>query len=163
MADRNQTARDREQAQRELGQQLQKFARLLNEGKTGMIDRFGIAITPGAYVLYRPTFDLIFEVVDVAPILDMSRPAGYLKLSLACETTIEFVAGQRGMSIVKCGERSKVEGEAAIQPPGSQPASEATAASVPPGAEDIRRPATYDGDPPLAQLDPPDEKLGGTD
>lgn len=122
MVDRNQAAREREQAQRELGQQLQKFARLLNEGKTGLIDRFGIQLRPGDYLLYRPTFDLIFEVVDIAPVLDQSRPAGYLKLKLACETTIEFVAGQRAMSIVKCGQRSVEEGGAAeIQPPRSQP------------------------------------------
>jgi len=121
MTDRNQAAKDREQAQRELNQQLQKFARQLSEGKTGLLDRFGIKLMPGHYVIYRPTFDLIFEVVDVVPILDASRPPGYLTLKLSCTTSIEFVAGQRGMSLIKCGEKS-IEGDTAvIQPPGSQP------------------------------------------
>jgi len=134
MVDRNQAAKDREQAQRELGQQLQKFARLLNEGKTGMIDRFGVKLGVGAYVVYAPPHDLIFEVLDVAPVLDMSRPAGYIKLKLVAETTIEFIAGQRAMNVIKCGEKA-AEGEVAIQPPGSVPPEDQPADQGPSEAE----------------------------
>jgi len=124
MVDRNQATRDRDQAQRELSQQLQKFARDLATGRTGLVDRFGIKITPGCYVMYRPDIDLIFEVVDVVPILDHSRPPGHLRAKLIATSDVEFVAGTRAMTMVKCGEKSiESTGEtvAAIQPPGSVP------------------------------------------
>ena len=160
MTDRNQAAKDREQAQRELNQQLQKFARQLNEGKTGLLDRFGIKLMPGHYVIYRPTFDLIFEVVDVVPILDATRPPGYLTLKLSCTTSIEFVAGQRGMSLIKCGEKS-IEGDTAvIQPPGSVPPEGPPPASDPANLADGER----DDHAATTTEEPPDaEKLGGTD
>ncbi|MES2959859.1 MAG: hypothetical protein V4792_16840, partial [Pseudomonadota bacterium] len=100
--DRNQVTRERQQAQRELQQQLQKFARDLSAGKTGVVDRFGVTIAPGTFVLYRPAVDLIYEVVDVVPVLDMSRPAGHVTIKLVCQTDVEFVAGIRAMTLVKC-------------------------------------------------------------
>ncbi len=134
--DRNQATRQREQAQRELQQQLQKFARDLSAAKTGVVDRFGVAVTPGTYVLYRPAVDLIYEVVDVVPILDMSRPAGHVTIRLVCQTDVEFVAGVRAMTLVKCGEKAAA-GEAAIQPPGSRP----------PGPVEVEPlPVTYESD-----------------
>ena len=123
MADR--VAKDRQQAERELNQQIQKFARLMNEGKTGMIDRFGVKIEPGHYVLYRPMHDLIFEVVDVVPSLNPQHMVGTVILKLACATDVQFVAGQRAMTLLKCGQRAvDEEGKTELIQPGSQPASE---------------------------------------
>lgn len=145
MVDRNQAAREREQAQRELSQQLQKFARQLSSGQTGLLDRFGIKLTPGDYVTYRSpsTHDLIFEILDIVPILDMSRPPGHLTLKLSCTTDVEFVAGQRGLSLIRCGEKSKTEaGMADIQPPHDQ---------VPAGSDGNTAPST--------STDTPDETI----
>jgi len=125
MVDRNQAAKDREQAQRELQQQIQKFARAMNEGKTGMVDRFGVKIEAGHYVLYRPMHDLIFEVIDVAPSLNPQHMVGTVVLKLACTTDVQFIAGQRAMTMIKCGQRAAdEEGAADLKQPGSEPAAD---------------------------------------
>ena len=152
MVDRNQAARDREQAQRELQQQIQKFARAMNEGKTGMVDRFGVKIEAGHYVLYRPMHDLIFEVIDVAPSLNPQHMVGTITLKLACTTDVQFVAGQRAMTVIKCGQRAAdEEGAADLKSPGSEPAADQLDARAHAGDGDGAAQEAGGGDDPAAE------------
>ena len=112
--------KDRQQAMVEARQQIAKFARDLNSGKTAMLDRFGAKVEPGDYVLYRPMHDLIFEVVDVKPSLDLQHPVGTLTVVMQCSTDVQFMASMRAMTLIKCGMRAKDDAAAAdITPPGT--------------------------------------------
>lgn len=154
MVDRNRAAKDRQQAEFELRQQLQKFARDLAAGQTGMVDRFGAKIEPGDFVLYRPQHDLIFEVLDVAPILDMTAAPGVIKLVLRADTDVQFFASQRSMTLIKCGSKARdVEGSADIKPPGTDAPAEFPPAEPP---TDLPAPGQ-----PASQVDEPRADEGG--
>lgn len=119
--------KDRQQAQRELGQQLQKFARDLAAGRTAFVDRFGAKVDKGDYVIYQPPHDLIFEVMDVTPVLDPRvGVVGAVTVRLVSTTDIQFIASQRAMNVIKCGTQAKAQdgtaipGEADIKPAGSE-------------------------------------------
>lgn len=125
MTDRNEAVRQREHAQRMFNQELVKFTRLLNEGKTGLLDRFGVQVNPRDLTLYTPDWPLVFDVVDVTPVLDPSHPVGTLNMELRCTVNVKFIAGQRSMNIIKCGRRPEPDAEgkpatADLASPGSE-------------------------------------------
>jgi len=149
--DRNRIAKDREQAMAEARQQIAKFARDLSAGRAAMLDRFGAKVEPGDYVLYRPMHDLIFEVTDVKPSLDLQYPVGTLTVVLHCETNVQFMASQRAMTMVKCGTRAKDDPTVTdITPPGTN------APHEPP--TDLPAP-----DQPASQIDDPDAEARAED
>lgn len=64
-------------------------------------DRFGAPVTPGSHILFRPTYDFVYEVLDVKPVLDPNAPPGMINLVLASETTITIPAGTPLMNMVR--------------------------------------------------------------
>jgi len=54
-------------------------------------DRFGVPIRPGQHVLYRPEIDVVYQVLDVKPILDPRMPTGSVQLVLT--VTMPLVLG----------------------------------------------------------------------
>ena len=126
MVDRNQAARERAHAQRMFNQDLQRFVRLLNEGKTGLLDRFNVQVQPGDLVLYQPDWQQVYDVIDIAPEMDPQHPVGTLTMKLRCTIDVKFIAGHRSMTIIKCGRRPEAD-ETQKTPapllasPGSQP------------------------------------------
>lgn len=59
------------------------FARAVQQGMVAPIDRFGNRVRPGMRVLYRPPFDLVYEVDAITPLLDPRQPAGLVTLMLS--------------------------------------------------------------------------------
>lgn len=91
-------------------------------------DRFGRPILPGDAVLYRPSVDMVMQVVSIAPKLDPRLPAGTLEIKLIAEVPMLLPAGVAQPPFITMGNykeflRSigvKVEGDDA-QPPADTP------------------------------------------
>lgn len=83
-------------------------------------DRFGVPIQIGTNVLFRPSFDFVYEVKDVRPVLDPNIPPGHVQVVLVSATTLTLPAGQPLMSMVCIGN--------AAPPPEEKPAEETTSA-----------------------------------
>lgn len=128
--DRNEKARgefEQKAALKRHAMAAREFAADLHDGKIGVPDRFGVLIKKGDLVVYKPPpfHDLVWEVLDVVPVMDPSRPVGTVRLEMRVNLPVEFFAGQRIMSAIRCGTSAKVdEGEIAaansapvIEPP----------------------------------------------
>lgn len=92
------------------------------------MDRFGAPCIPGAKILYRPDFDFVYEVLEVAPVLDPGAPPGMIKVTMVAETTIVLRAGQLAMNMVRIGVAAPEESV-----PSDAPDAEATPAEPPSG------------------------------
>lgn len=66
--DRNDQAR--------MAQAQQQFAQQLAAGNISARDRFGSPITKGSIIIWDANQQVVWEVVDVAPVLDPSAPPG---------------------------------------------------------------------------------------
>jgi hypothetical protein len=67
------------------------------------LDRFGKVLEAGHLVLFHPGEDLVFEVVDVRPVLNPNAPAGRaMQVTLRAAFPVQTVAAlpDRGMVIV---------------------------------------------------------------
>ena len=82
--------RDEVLKQQQIAEGQRQFAAALASGDQRAMpkDRFGVAIAPGRLLLYRPPQDLIFKVVDVAPVLDPRMRPGLVTIKLLCEVPI---------------------------------------------------------------------------
>lgn len=137
MVDRNQAAREREHAARMFQQDLAKFTRLLNEGKTGLVDRFGVQLTPGDLTLYSPDWPLVFDVGNITPVMDPSQPVGALNMVLTCTVNVKFMSGVRAMTLIKCGRRPEAGADPSLAAPGSEaPTAAASTLADDPHAEE---------------------------
>lgn len=76
-------------------------------------DRFGVPIAPNTNVLFRPSYDFVYQVTDVAPVIDPRVPPGQVRLTLQSVTTITVPAGMPLMNMLVIGvaEESKPSGE----------------------------------------------------
>ena len=107
-----------EQARQEfaLAQQRRAFAQAVTSGQAAVLDRLAQPVAKGALVLWRPPHDLIYEVVDVAPVLDPRQPPGLVQLTLMSTAPVTFYAGQPAMSLVVIGQQH-AEGHAELTTP----------------------------------------------
>lgn len=126
--DRNQQARERfaqTQREREAARIMQEFARAVSSGSAGAIDRFGQRIEIGSRVLFKPPFDYIYDVVDVAPVLAPGAPAGLvrLRMTLTADVTVPVNQQQMGMCVVGEVEAQKTADAQEPAAPPQEPAS----------------------------------------
>src|SRR3990172_2040272 len=80
------------------------------------IDRLGKLIEPGHLILFHTDEDLIFEVVDVRPVLNPGVPAGMqaMQVVLRAEFPVSFLAAQPNRAMVIIGEsKARIEAKAA--------------------------------------------------
>lgn len=95
-------------------------------------DRFGVPIAPRTNVLFRPSYDFVYEVVDVAPVIDPRVPPGQVRLTLQSTTSITVPAGMPLMNMVVIGVANQAEPAAApsddadLEPPADPPPAEDT-------------------------------------
>lgn len=79
-----------------------QVARMLGDGNPMAFphDRFQKPMRPGSMILFRPTFDFVYEVVSVDPVIDPTVPAGHIRMTLLSQTTLTVPVGQAIMSAV---------------------------------------------------------------
>ena len=105
MADRN-----REFLKIRAGQLAEeRFKQQLQVGEAAVLDRFGIPIRSGAMVVWRPPFDLIFQVLKAEALvsLDPRRPVppGMMTLTISSgEFPLNLLANQPQMTLIHCGQ-----------------------------------------------------------
>ena len=68
------TLRQAERRQREAQEASRQFLRALAAGQASAVDRFGEPIEVGCKLLYKASFDIVFQVVGVSPVLDRNLP-----------------------------------------------------------------------------------------
>ena len=79
------------------------------------IDRLGKMIEPGHLILFHTEEDLIFEVVDVRPVLNPGLPQGTqaMQVLLRAEFPVGFLAAQPNRAMVIIGEsKARIEAKA---------------------------------------------------
>lgn len=92
----------------------EKFNRQLQAGESAVLDRFGLPIRKGAMVIWRPPFDLIFQVVSAEALisLDPTRPVppGQMTLQLTSgEFPLHVVANVPQMTLLHIGQLPEPE------------------------------------------------------
>lgn len=106
-------------------QARQAFAQALSAGDPHALprDRFGVAIRPGMKVLYRPNVDMIFDVVDVRPVLDPRLPPGVVTIVLQAAAPVSVRIGQPVINMIVIATDAPKDGaEADPAPPVGEPA-----------------------------------------
>ncbi len=81
------------------------FGAAVRDGLVSALDRFGQPITAGTLVLYRSNVDVVFQVLDVKPVLDPRVPTGAVTLVLAVEIPLTVPVRQPIVTLVKIGAR----------------------------------------------------------
>jgi len=94
MADQHRMTDQQRAFQDELRKARKQFANAIAAGQVHVLDRFNNGLKPGQKVLYRPPFDLIFDVVDVAPVFDLNMPPGAMTVTLTVTLPIKVMANQ---------------------------------------------------------------------
>lgn len=102
-----------------------EFARRVNTGSIPVIDRMGNQLKPEMVIIYDPEVDQIFEVVNIAPVLDPSAPQGLARVTLQATCQVVVPLGQPIQRFMFCGFKSAEAQQRAI--------AEATGAPVEPG------------------------------
>jgi len=123
--DRNKLARDQfamRQQQQQIAKQIQHaFAAFAGDwaaGKVRVLDRFAVAIKKGDLVLWTPPHQLVYEVVDVQPILQpiANQPIGQVQITLELKAPVVFMVEQPAMGVVVVGHQHG-EGHAELVTP----------------------------------------------
>ena len=97
------------QAEKERRDQLNKFARALAAGQTGLLNRTGQTLTAGDIVFYLPPEPVAYAIVDVAPCMDVRLPAGLLNVTImALPFTVQVPAGQQWRQALPSGLKGDV-------------------------------------------------------
>lgn len=122
VADRNELFR----RQRERHQQDGQLARALQQGdpRATPRDRFGVPIRPGQHLLFRPTYDFVYEVLAAEPVLDPSAPPGMVRLRVRTESSLVIPAGSPLMNMIVLGT---VNPEAPVEESAREPEKEVPA------------------------------------
>lgn len=71
-----------------------RFLSALSAGQAGARDRFNNIIEGGQKLLYKTPYDLIFDVVSVAPVLDPQAPPGMMDVMLTVTFPLRVMANQ---------------------------------------------------------------------
>lgn len=94
-----------------------QFLNALSAGQAGARDRFNNIIEPGQKLLYKTPFDLMFEVVAVAPVLDPNVPPGMMDVTLAVRFPLRVMANQPNPGAVIVAQVQPEEKPATEQSP----------------------------------------------
>lgn len=97
-----------------------QFAQAFASGSIKAIDRIGQPIETGALVMYRPPFDLIYEVHDVKPVLDPRQPVGVVQAVLSCSVPVLLQVNTPVMAMIRVGTQ-QAPGQASLDPLQAQP------------------------------------------
>jgi len=120
------------------------FQTAVRMGKAYAIDRFASPIQQGSLVLWATPHDMVWQVIDVKPVLDVRQPPGLMTLVMHCEVPVQFIAGQPAMGLVVVG-RQNAPGHAQLDTP--------QIASGPPAEAPTGQPEALDDD---SEPDPKD-------
>ena len=132
MVDRNKQFLNNRALEKQFGAQLQ-------QGSMAVRDRFGVAISAGALVIFAPPYDLIFQVVSAEPLISLDPrfpvPPGRMKLVLQTEFPLMLLANQPQMNMIHCGmtdgiAHSEVKSPDAAAAPAAEAPTDAPASSV---------------------------------
>ena len=118
--DRNFVARKQFEEQQRVKQLNKQVREAVSSGSLTVVDRIGQTLEKGALVVWRPPFDLVFEVLDAVPILDPGAPPGAMRVVLTCTTSAGIPAGQPQMNMIRIGTQ-RSEGHAELDPVGETP------------------------------------------
>ena len=130
---------------------LRQFAAQVANGHAYAIDRINQRIEVGSLVVWRPPADLIFEVVDIAPVLNPGEPPGRLKLALSTLVPDHIVsANVRQLSMIVIGKQI-APGHADISGPKMQSEPDSPDHSKPSACEQHSGPMSPDD---VEQLEP---------
>lgn len=100
---------DQFQLEKERRDQLNKFARALASGQTGLLNRTGQTIVPGDLVFYIPAEPTAYSIVDVAPCMDVRLPPGLLNVTImALPFVVQVPAGQQWRQALPTGMKGDV-------------------------------------------------------
>lgn len=105
------------QAQREFAHR--QFALQVQRGEAAILDRFGQKLEPGAIVLFHNNQDLVFQVAEVAPILDPNQPPGRFRLMLETTAPLAYPANVPIADLVRVGKQIS-EGHSEITGPSQE-------------------------------------------
>jgi hypothetical protein len=91
--------------QRERAHADASIGRAIVEGNPAVFpkDRFGAPVAPGANVLFRPSYDFVYQVVEATPVIDPRVPPGQVRLTLQSTTSITVPAGMPLMNMLVIG------------------------------------------------------------
>lgn len=83
-------------------EQLSKAARMAvrNGGGPAVLDRFNNPIPVGGMVIYHPPVDLVYQVVDVRPVMDPRAPKGLATVTLQVQFPIQVPFGHPNMQLL---------------------------------------------------------------
>jgi hypothetical protein len=93
-----------------------QFAARVHAGELNALDRLGRKLQKGALVVWRPEQETVWEVVDIAPVLDPSAPQGFIRVTLAAGGTLNAFANNVQPHVIIVGQRAPEPD--AILPPG---------------------------------------------
>ena len=109
--DRNFVARQRFAEQQRLKKQNAAVRQAVQQGQFPVIDRIGQAIAVGDLFVWKPPFDMVYEVKELAPILDPSVQPGAMRLIVECRTEMKILAGQPQMGMIRVGSTVEAANE----------------------------------------------------
>lgn len=114
---REQTLNQEQRMRMERARAAQSFAQAVSNGEAPPRDRFGVAVTPGTRLLYRPNVDMIFDVVDVRPVLDPRMGPGFVTIILQASAPITCRVDQPLVSMIVVGMMPVEGAETPVDPP----------------------------------------------
>lgn len=101
----------------------QKFAQQFSSGAVHLMDRFNNPIEKGSLVLFRADakFDPIYQVVDVAPILDPTQPPGLVKIVLTMGFATPYHTARPASDLIVVGKSDESGNHASVEGPKMSP------------------------------------------
>ena len=100
----------------ELRKARQTMAGLVNTGQVTALDRFGVPIRVGDFVVVRLPQDPAMQVVDIKPVLRPDAQPGTLEVTVAVHFPITVRAGLPVTNMLLVGSMTQEDGDAAPQP-----------------------------------------------
>lgn len=90
-----------------------QIAQGMAAGSLGVVDRFGNKVEVGQFVLFHTPLDQIWQVMEVAPVMDIRQQAGLARITLSATVPFTTALSQRTMNLAVIG-RLIADGEPAV-------------------------------------------------
>lgn len=87
----------------------QQFASQVHAGHVSARDRFGNPVQVGSLIVWHADIDTVWEVVAVRPVLDPSKPPGFLSVEVRAAGQFHALAQNLLPSVITVGARQPVE------------------------------------------------------
>lgn len=81
----------------------EQYAHGVRTGRFKPCDRFGMPIEIHDALIYDPDDPLVFQVTDVAPVLDHRAPQGLVRVVVQTKAVITMIVGQPTPHVLKYG------------------------------------------------------------